>query len=61
MKNIKYDIGSGFIEIEGLVKLLDDYENNRDNYKNIESFLPEIKKYFESYLTKFEQKKHTEH
>lgn len=49
-KNIKYDISAGFTEIEGLVKLLDDYENNRNKYENIEAFLPEIKKYFESYL-----------
>jgi len=55
-KNIKYDIASGFTEIEGLVKLLNEYENNRDNYANIESFLPEIKTYFESCLEEFEQK-----
>ena len=48
--NINYDIKAGFTEITGLVKLFDDYENNREKFDNIEAFLPEIKKYFENYL-----------
>lgn len=53
-KNIEYDLNGGFIEIEGLVRLLDVYENNRDKYANIESFLPEIKLYFETCLNMVE-------
>lgn len=48
--NINYDISAGFTEITGLVKLFGDYENNREKFRNIEDFLPEIKKYFENYL-----------
>jgi hypothetical protein len=45
-RNIKNDKLNGFVEIEGLVQLLEEYENNRNEYLEIESFLPEIKKYF---------------
>jgi hypothetical protein len=45
-RNIKMDKMNGFVEIEGLVQLLEEYENNRNKYPDIESFLPEIKKYF---------------
>jgi len=48
-RNIRIDKMNGFIEIEGLVQLLEEYENNRNKYPNIESFFPEIKKYFESF------------
>ena len=48
--NVKYDIQGGFTELEGLVRLLDDYENNRDTYADIESFLPQILAYFENYF-----------
>ncbi|MCF8372529.1 MAG: DUF4932 domain-containing protein [Bacteroidales bacterium] len=47
-RNIKIDKRNGFIEIEGLVQLLDEYENKRIEYHNIDSFLPEIKRYFTS-------------
>ncbi len=40
----------GFPAIEGLVQLLEEYENSRTKYPHIKSFLPEIIKYFESYL-----------
>jgi hypothetical protein len=49
-ENIRRDIQDGFTEIEGLVRLLDDYENQRDAYPTIESFLPQVKIYFEDYL-----------
>lgn len=49
-KNIKRDLRSGFSEIEGLVTLLDHYENMRKTYPDIESFLPQIKAYFESLI-----------
>ncbi|MCF8316514.1 MAG: DUF4932 domain-containing protein [Ignavibacteriales bacterium] len=47
-RNIKNDKLNGFVEIEGLVQLLEEYENHRNEYPEIESFLPEIKKYFKS-------------
>jgi len=47
-RNIKSDKMNGFVEIEGLVQLLEEYENNRNEYPDIASFLPEIKKYFTS-------------
>jgi len=55
-QNIRYDIESGFTEIEGLVKLLDEYKENRNTYLNIESFLPKIKKYFENYIKQVNSK-----
>jgi hypothetical protein len=45
--SIKIDLGAGFSEIEGLVSLLDEYEDSRDLYPDIESFLPQVKAYFE--------------
>ncbi len=47
-RNMKIDKMNGFVEIEGLVQLLEEYENNRNEYPDIESFLPEIIKYFTS-------------
>jgi len=49
-QRIQYDEKEGFPAIGGLVKLLDEYEENRSEYPGIESFLPQVKKYFESYL-----------
>ncbi len=49
-KIIDYDIKRGFPEIEGLARLLNEYEENRDKYPDIESFSPQVKKYFESYF-----------
>jgi hypothetical protein len=49
-KMIEKDKECGFSAIEGLVKQLENYENNRIKYENIVSFLPDIIKYFESYL-----------
>jgi hypothetical protein len=47
-RNLKMDKMNGFIEIEGLVQLIEDYENNRNEYPDMESFLPVIKQYFTS-------------
>jgi hypothetical protein len=47
-RNLKTDKMSGFVEIEGLVQLLEEYENNRKEYPDIASFLPEVKKFFTS-------------
>jgi len=47
------DKKGGFLAIEGLVKLLEEYEKKRNKYPDIKSFLPQIKKYFESYLAGF--------
>jgi hypothetical protein len=49
-KMIENDKEWGFPAIEGLVKLLENYENNHTEYESIVSFLPHIIKYFESYL-----------
>ena len=53
--NTNYDISEGFTEITGLIRLLDNYENNREEFENIEAFLPEIKKYFEENLRDLEK------
>jgi len=37
----------GFIWTSGLVRLLDDYEKNRTRYETLESFMPEIIKFFD--------------
>lgn len=39
---------AGFFWIRGLVKELDRYESNRSTYANLESYMPELIKYFES-------------
>jgi hypothetical protein len=44
------DKKGGFLAIEGLVKLLEEYEKKRNKYPDIKSFLPQVKRYFESYL-----------
>jgi hypothetical protein len=49
--HIKRDIRDGFPEIEGLVNLLEAYEDDRGSYPDIKSFLPQIKSYFEHYLS----------
>jgi len=52
---IQSDEMAGFPAIRGLVKLLDNYLENRSEYPDIESFLPQIKIYFESYLTEIKK------
>lgn len=49
-RNIKIDKMNEFVEIEGLVQLLDGYENKRNEYPDFESFLQEINNYFTSYF-----------
>ena len=49
-RNIQRDLRDGFPEIEGLVSLLDHYENDHDTYPDMESFLPQIKFFFEDSL-----------
>jgi hypothetical protein len=39
----------GFPAIEGLVDLLQEYEENRDTYPVMDSFIPEIVAYFKHY------------
>ncbi len=50
-KGIAYEENQGFPAIRGLIELFDIYESDRTTYPDIESFMPEIKKYFESYLS----------
>ena len=53
----QYDERVGFPAIKGLVELFDVYESNRIKYPNIESFMPNIKEYFESCLIEMKNKK----
>jgi len=46
-ERIQWDTREGFSAIGGLVDLLNEYEANRSKYPDIESFLPQIIKYFE--------------
>lgn len=49
-KQMDYEYARGFPEIQGLVRLLDDYENNRETYPDINAFLPVIHEYFRACL-----------
>jgi len=42
-RNMTMDKMNGFVEIEGLVQLLEEYENNRKKYPDIESFRSRIR------------------
>ena len=53
---IAYEEREGFPAIGGLVELFDGYENNRTHYPDIASFVPEIKQYFETYLSEIKDK-----
>lgn len=57
LQMIAYDEKVGFPAIKGLVELFDTYESNRTKYPNIESFMPDIKKYFESCLIEMKMRK----
>ncbi len=53
-RRMKWDERYGFPAIEGLVDLLNDYENQRDKYPHLEAFMPVIAEYFnQSAKTKF--------
>jgi Domain of unknown function (DUF4932) len=45
-KEIAAQEKAGFLWMRGLVQQLDIYESNRKKYKNLETFMPEIIKYF---------------
>ncbi|MGD9345341.1 MAG: DUF4932 domain-containing protein [Candidatus Aminicenantes bacterium] len=47
------DERAGFLGIAELVELLVDYENRRDEYPDMEAFLPRIIAYFEQYASTF--------
>jgi len=49
-KRIQQHEEAGFPAINGLVALFDSYLNNREVYPDIESFLPQVKDYFELYM-----------
>ena len=40
------EIGNGFYWMQGLVNIIYDYEHNRTKYPTLESFMPEIVKFF---------------
>ena len=52
-KSINYEKSNGFFYIEGLCKSLEIYENNRDKYRNLEAFFPELVKVFKDYAEKY--------
>lgn len=45
-QQMKWDERYGFPAINGLVDLLNDYENNRDTYPQMEAFMPQIAAFF---------------
>ena len=47
--DIKYNTERGFIWINKLSDLFDEYENNRNKYKNLDEFFPRIVEFFNSY------------
>ncbi|XMB87127.1 DUF4932 domain-containing protein [Mycoplasmatota bacterium WC44] len=47
--NVDREVNKGFIYIEHILKKLEYYENNRDEYKNLEEFFPELIQAFENY------------
>ncbi len=62
-KEIKEQLTKGFIWTENLVNELERYDNNRDKYPSMESFMPEIVKFFnqtalniDSLMQKFDEK-----
>ena len=48
-QHMKWDEHSGFPAIQGLVDLLDDYENQRNKYPGMDNFMPLIAEYFNQY------------
>jgi hypothetical protein len=48
-RQIGRDEEQGFIGIRPLADLFEEYEQNRDKYPNMESFIPRIATYFERY------------
>lgn len=44
-----YNIGRGFHWTKELSELLDQYENQRDKYKTLDDFMPEIVRFFQNY------------
>ena len=48
-KQFRNDIKCGFPAIRGLVKIFDKYEENRETYRDMADFIPEIVTYFNTY------------
>jgi len=48
-RQIRRDEKQGFIGIRGLADIFKEYENNRDKYPDIDSFIPQIAIYIEQY------------
>jgi len=51
-------LNRGFYWMEGLVKELEKYEENRDKFSNLESFMPEIVQFFDKTATQIDELKH---
>ncbi|MCP4645736.1 MAG: DUF4932 domain-containing protein [bacterium] len=45
-RRLRVDVERGFVWLPGLVELLDDYEAARDRYPTLETFMPEIVRFF---------------
>ena len=50
---MKRDEYYGFPAIKELVELLDEYENQREQYPDMEAFMPEIAEFFNQYALSF--------
>jgi hypothetical protein len=49
LNDITYNTSRGFIWIEDLAKIFDEYENNRKEYAGLDEFFPNIVKFFNDY------------
>jgi hypothetical protein len=54
--DIKYNIGRGFIWMDDLSKLFNDYESNRHNYTSLDDFFPKVIKFFNDYSKVIKEK-----
>lgn len=48
------ELGNGFFWMKGLVKSLDVYENNRNKYPTLESYMPVLVDFYNGVDTKSE-------
>jgi hypothetical protein len=54
-RQIHGDENQGFTGIRALADLFEEYENNRDKYPNMDSFIPRIAIYLEQYVASFDE------
>jgi uncharacterized protein (DUF342 family) len=46
---VNYNVGRGFLWTKELSELLEQYEKQRDKYRTLDDFIPEIVKVFQNY------------